>query len=113
MVYDKLEELIAAVQSSDEHKEYKRLGAVIEANVHTKALVDEYHKLQWKAQASSVMGAKDEVLFQKMQKMGELLQLDPDASQYLLAEYRINTMLSDIYKRLASAVGISLDMLEG
>ena len=48
-----------------------------------------------------------------MQKIAALLQFNPDASAYLLAEFRFQKMLSDIYKILADAAGIDLDMLTG
>ena len=79
----------------------------------TKSLLTEYHKLQMKAQAAMMAGDRNEELMQKLQKMGELLQFDNAAAAYLLAEYRLNTMLGDVYKILAEAIDVDLSALEG
>ncbi len=50
---------------------------------------------------------------QRMQKIAGILQFNPDASAYLMAEFRFQKMLADIYKILADAAGINLDMLNG
>ena len=55
----------------------------------------------------------DEDDLQRMQKIAALLQFNPDASAYLLAEFRFQKMLADIYKILADVAGIDLDMLAG
>ena len=49
--------------------------------------------------------------FQRMQKIAQVLQFNPDCSAYLLAEFRFQKMLADIYKILADVAGIDLDML--
>ncbi|HBV79968.1 MAG TPA: hypothetical protein DEF33_03255, partial [Clostridiales bacterium] len=48
----------------------------------------------------------------KLQKMGELLQLDFAASEYLFAQYALNNILGDIYRQLAAAVDADLSILE-
>ena len=40
------------------------------------------------------------------------LQLNPDASAYLMAEYRLNTMLGDVYKILADGIDLDLGLSE-
>ena len=49
--------------------------------------------------------------FQRLQQIGTLLQFNPDVSAYLMAEFRFQRMLSDIFKILADVAGIDLDML--
>ena len=41
----------------------------------------------------------------------QLLQFNPDVSAYLLAEFRFQRMLSDIFKILADVAGVDLDAL--
>ena len=48
----------------------------------------------------------------KLQKRGELLQLDFAASEYLFAQYALNNVLGDIYRQLAAAVDADLSILE-
>ena len=54
---------------------------------------------------------KDETM-QRLQKIGELLQLNQDASAFLFAEYRLNRVVSDIYKIIAEAIDVDLGALE-
>ncbi|MBR0135416.1 MAG: YlbF family regulator [Clostridia bacterium] len=49
---------------------------------------------------------------EKLQKLGELLQMDKAASEYLIAEYCLSRMVGDVYRILAEAVGFDLSMLE-
>ena len=46
-----------------------------------------------------------------MQRIASLLQFNQDASQYLLAEFRFQKMLADIYKILGDVAGIDIDAL--
>ena len=46
-----------------------------------------------------------------MQQIAALLQYNQDARDYLMAEFRFQKMLADIYKILADVAGIDLDML--
>ena len=48
---------------------------------------------------------------QRLQQIGTLLQFNPDVSAYLLAEFRYQRMLSEIFKILADTAGVDLDML--
>ena len=43
--------------------------------------------------------------------IGTLLQFNSDVSAYLLAEFRFQRMLSEIFKILADTAGVDLDML--
>ncbi|OQB23313.1 MAG: hypothetical protein BWY11_01917 [Firmicutes bacterium ADurb.Bin182] len=112
MIYDKARELSRLLQSSDEYKEFKSARELAMENETTRALINEYHQLQMKVQAAAVTGVKDEPSLERLKKVGEILQFDGNASRYLISEYRLNRILSDVYKILASAVDIDLSALE-
>ena len=111
MVYDKANELAKLLKESDEFREYKTTEKAFE-NDTTASLIKEYHKLQLAAQAAMVSGKKDDETMQRLQKIGELLQLNQDASAFLFAEYRLNRVVSDIYKIIAEAIDEDLGALE-
>ena len=106
-VYDQAHALARSMKESEEYKEYMSL--------REKAYEDETNKrLQYQMQRAMAAGKRmEEDDFQRMQKIAGLLQFNPDASAYLLAEFRFQKMLSDIYKILADVAGIDLDMLSG
>lgn len=112
MVYDKANELAADIKASSEFKAFSEAKERAMKNETTVSLLKEYHKLQYAAQAAMVAGRQDDESLEKLQKLGELLQMDKDASDYLIAEFQLNRMLGDIYKILADAVEVDLSMLE-
>ena len=80
-----------------------------EADATNKALLDEYQRLQSQLRLSMASGKSmdpDDVA--RMQKIGTVLQLNDDASAYLMADLRLQMMLGDIYKILGDAVGLGL-----
>jgi cell fate (sporulation/competence/biofilm development) regulator YlbF (YheA/YmcA/DUF963 family) len=112
IIYDKARELSELVASSDEYRAYKESREKAMENETTRALIAEYHQLQLKAQASAVTGSKDDGSLERLKRVGEILQFDKDASLYLMNEFKLNRMLADIYKILASALDIDLGALE-
>ena len=111
-VYDKAHELATCMKESEEYRDYKRLREAAYEDSTNKALLDEYKKLQFQAQVKLASGDRpDEDDLKRMQAIGNLLQFNPDASSFLMAEFRFQKMLADIYKILGDAAGIDLDML--
>ena len=112
MVYDTLNALIDEIKQCPEYNAYISARELAMQNETTKNMLEEYHRLQLQAQAMSISGANDAGLLEKLQKLGEYLQFDALAADYLLAEYHINQMLGTIYQKIAKAVDLPLDFLE-
>lgn len=112
MTYDTAYKLAQEIKTCDEHKEYKRALEKIQGNETTMALLKDYHKLQVEIQSMMYTGNKDEEKISHFQKLGELLQMNEDASAFLIAEYKLNMIISDIYKIVAEAADVDLSMLE-
>lgn len=110
--YDQAHALASALRESEEYKEYKRLREVAYEESTNQALLDEYKKLQFRLQARMAAGETlPEDDYQRLQQIGTLLQFNPDVTAYLMAEFRFQRMLSDIFKILADVAGVDLDML--
>ncbi|MBR1561512.1 MAG: YlbF family regulator [Clostridia bacterium] len=110
--YDQAHALARALKDSEEYKEYMRLKAVAYDDGTNKALLDEYKKLQFRLQAKLAAGeSMPQEDAQRLTQIGALLQFNPDVSAYLMAEFRFQRMLSDIFKILADVAGVDLDML--
>ena len=112
MVYDTAKKLADELRASDEYRAYAEAKAHAMESDTTRTLIDEYHRLQIQAQAATVAGGNRDELLQKLQKIGEVLQFDAAASAFLLAEFRLNRMLADVYKTLAAAADMDLSQLE-
>ena len=110
--YDQAHALARALRESEEYREYTRLKDIAYDDGTNKALLDEYKRLQFRMQAKLASGENmPEEDLQRLQQIGALLQFNPDVSAYLMAEFRFQRMLSDIFKILADVAGIDLDML--
>ena len=110
--YDQAHELARALKESEEYREFTRLKEVAYDDGTNKALLDEYKRLQFRLQAKVAAGETlppDDM--QRLQQIGALLQFNPDVSAYLMAEFRFQRMLSDIFTILADVAGVDLDML--
>ena len=112
MVYDTAKQLARELKDSAEYREYDAAKARAMENGSTRVLIGEYNKLQIRAQAAMLAGDRENEALQKLQKVGELLQFDADASAYFMAEFRLKRMLGDVYKILAEAVDVDLSQLE-
>ena len=112
MLIDDAKALAVKLCSSEEYRAFCEAKERAYASPATAALLDEFYSLRMKAQASSVAGMPDAEVTEKLQKLGELLQFDAAAAEYLMAEYRLNVLLGEIYKILAKAVGLDLGALE-
>ncbi len=110
--YDQAHNLAKSLRESEEYSEFNRLKKIAYEDATNKALLDEYKKLQFKLQAKMASGESlppDDM--QRMQQIGTLLQFNPDVSNFLMAEFRFQRMISDIFKILADVAGVDLDML--
>ena len=111
-VYDQAHLLARTMKESEEFREYDRLREIAYQDETNKALLDEYKRLQYRMQVRAAGGERmEEDDFSRLQKIAQLLQFNSDASAYLMAEFRFQKMLADIYKILADVAGIDLDML--
>ncbi len=100
------------MRESGEYAEFAAARDAAFSNETTRVLLKDYRALQTRLQAAAVYGAPNEAELERLQRLGELLQLDPAASRYLFAQFRLNALLADIYKALAGAVDSDLSMLE-
>lgn len=113
MVMDTAKELALQLRQSEEFRTYLAAGEALEGNETAREMLREYHRLQLRVQAVVLEGRQDEELFARFQKLGEVLQMEKDTADYLMAELRVNKLLGDVYKLLAEAVQIDLTAITG
>lgn len=110
--YDQAHALARSLKESEEYRDMIRLREAAYESDTNRALLDEYKKLQFRMQAKLASGeTMPEEDYQRLQQIGTLLQFNQDVSAFLLAEFRFQRMLSDIFKILADVAGVDLDML--
>ncbi|MGE5494058.1 MAG: YlbF family regulator [Burkholderiales bacterium] len=113
LVYDKAHELANEIKNSPEYKVYARLKAVVMADESTKALIKDYKKLQFEAQAAYLAGNEPPTeTMDKVKKLGELLAFNNSVTEFFAAEYKFQTLVGDVYNILNSACDLGLDFLK-
>ena len=109
MLLDDTRALADKLKNCEEYRAYCEAKAAAYENPSTAALLNEFDKLRRDAQVRAATGETDELSEHKLQKLGELLQFDAAAAAYLMAEYRLNALMGDIFATLAEAVGWNLN----
>jgi cell fate (sporulation/competence/biofilm development) regulator YlbF (YheA/YmcA/DUF963 family) len=113
-IYDSAHDLARLIKECPEYIEYKSHKEKVYADERTKSLVEEYRKMQFEAQASYLSGTQpDNDLLERIQKLGEILQFNPDVTAFLMAERSFHQILSDIYGIIGEAAEVDLDFLKG
>lgn len=98
-IYDKANELAVLLKDNEIYKEYQKIKEEVFADETNKKMIDDFKKLQFEAQAMYLAGQTPSPdLLDKIQKIGEVLQFNPKITQFFSAEYRFNTLISDLYK---------------
>lgn len=115
-IYDKANELAKLIRESEEYKNYSSLKDEIMKDETNKALLKDYKRLQFEAEAS-YMGGKEpsQEAMEKIKKLGEILQFNPKMTEFFAAEYKFNTLITDIYKIIGEACSLGdfgLDFLQ-
>lgn len=111
MLLDDARTLADRLKASEEYRTYCETKERAYAKESTAALLNELAALRVRTQAAAVAGKRDAEAEEKLFRLGELLQFDADAAAYLMAEYRLNTLLGEIYRILAEAVNLDLGPL--
>ena len=99
-------ELAAQIRQSREYEAYAAARERVLADEQTAALLKRIHRLQMTVQARQLSGADPGAEGEELKKLAELLQFSPDAADFLLAEYALNTLLTDTYDTIARGVGV-------
>jgi cell fate (sporulation/competence/biofilm development) regulator YlbF (YheA/YmcA/DUF963 family) len=112
LVYDKAHELADQIKKSDEYRDYARLKELATADEKNALLIGEYKKLQLEAQAAYLAGGEPSgETMDKLKRLGALLGFNREVAEYLAAEYRLQTMVGDVYKIIGDACGLGLGFL--
>ena len=111
-VYDTAHELAAEIKKNPDYIEYARLKETVTADEATKKLLADYKKLQLEAQAGYLTGKEPEAeTMEKLKKLGEVLAFNKDVAAFFAAEYKFQTLISDVYRIIGDACGMGLDFL--
>ncbi|MEF9988582.1 MAG: YlbF family regulator [Christensenella sp.] len=112
-VYDKANELASLIKQSEEYKEYSKIKDEVYEDEQNQRMIKDYKKLQFEAQAAYLTGQEPNAeLMDKIKKMGEVLQFNSKITEFFAAEYKFNTLVSDLYKIIGDACDVGANMFD-
>ena len=113
-IYDGAHALAREIQASEAAREHARLRDLVMEDETNRVLLKEFKRLQVTMQMRAVGGGGQvpEEDVQRFQQMASLLYMNPDVQSYLLAEMKLQKILSDVIKILTDASGIQLELPE-
>ena len=112
-VYDKAHELAALLKGSAEYRDYSALRDRVERDENDRSMLEAYRKLRFELQGVYLSGqTPDEEKLERLNKLGEVLQFNPDISALIAAEYRLNRLVSDVYRIIGEAADIDVNFLK-
>ena len=104
-------QLAAAIRQSEEYAVYKQLKDAVMVDETNKALIHEYQRLQTKLQMAAVTGAdstEDDV--QRFQQLSGLMMMNASIQQYLLAQMRVQQMMSEVFQTITQAAELEINL---
>ena len=107
--YDAAHLLAKALKESPEYTEFKNLKDKVQQQDTTKKMLKDFRKKQFTLQAKQMSGQQvSEEETKKVQELQNVLLQNPLVGPYLHAEYRLSTILNDVYKILGDAVDMDM-----
>ena len=104
------EALATALQGSEESKAYLACKELVMQDEANRVLLKEYQKTQTTLQMKAAAGQNaDAETIQRFSKLSELLYMNEDIAQYLLAQLKLHKRLGEIFQQLTSASGLEMD----
>ena len=109
-VYDEAHKLARAIKDSEEYKNYIQKREVVYSDKRNKEMVEDFRNKVLKVQMEQLSGKeieKDEI--EKLNRLEEVLMLNPKISDYFAAELRFSQMVRDINNIIGEAIDIKED----
>lgn len=112
-MYDKAHELARLIKESDQHKAYEDIKKKVFADENKKRMIKDFKQLQFEAQATIMSGQEPSAeLADKLRKLAEILQFDPEITGFFASEYAMQTIAADMYKIIADACDLDTPELQ-
>ncbi len=106
-VHNDAHRLANSIKKSKEFEEFLKNKEKVDSDEKTKEMVNDFRKKLMKAQMEHLAGKEvDEEETEKLQKLEEVLMLNPTIKDYFMAEIRFSQLISDVYSIIEDAIDI-------
>ena len=103
--------LAAAIRESEECRNHLALKEQVMSDDINKALLKEYQRTQTSLQMAAMAGKEpDDDIVQKFSQLSGLLYMNPEISQYLLAQIRVQKLVGEVFQALTKAAELDMEL---
>lgn len=107
-VYDEAHKLARAIKESDEYNEYFEKQKNVFSDVKNKEMIDDFREKALEVQMEQLSGKEvDKEKIEKLQKLEQILMLNPDIKEFFIAEMKFTQLISDVYKILDDVIKLN------
>lgn len=107
-VYDEAHKLARAIKESDEYNEYFEKQKNVFSDVKNKEMIDDFREKALEVQMEQLSGKEvDKEKVEKLQKLEQILMLNPDIKEFFIAEMKFTQLISDVYKILDDVIKLN------
>lgn len=112
-MYDKAYELARLIEESEQAKTYREIKEKVFADENKRRMVKDFRQMQFEAQATIMSGQEPSAeLVDKLQKLAQVLQFDPEITKFFAAEYAMQTIAADMYRIISDACDIDTPQMQ-
>ncbi|HWR43822.1 YlbF family regulator [Sporomusa sp.] len=110
-VHDKAHDLGRALRTSEEYQAFLTAKQQLDSDAASKKMVQDFFKKKLTAEYDLMAGnPEDKEKSEELQKMYELIVLNPKARDFIHAHMRFQQIAADIYKIIGDAVAEGMDL---
>ncbi|MCR2042830.1 YlbF family regulator [Anaerosalibacter massiliensis] len=108
-VYDEAHKLSGAIRESDEYKKYVEKQKKVFSDDKNKEMIEDFRKKALEIQMEQLSGKEiDKEKIERLQKLEDILMLNPNIKDFFIAEMNFSQLISDIYKILDDVMKLDL-----
>lgn len=109
-VHDKAHELAQILNNCEEYQGFLKAKKILESDDAAKKMVKDFLGKQMAYEYEKMAGKSATDQEQQLQKIAELLALNPVAAQFLQAHLRFQRVMADIYKIIGDSIAEGMDI---
>ncbi len=106
-VYDAAHNLKAAIQQSEEFKQFEAAQKKVEEHEGLNQMIQDFNQKQMEIQMQQMMGNEmDPEMMQSLQQLYAIVMQNPVAAEYLQCQMRYSLMMADVSNILGEVTGV-------
>lgn len=106
-VYDEAHKLSRAIKESKEYKNYMENQKKVFLDVKNKEMIEGFREKAIEIQMEQLSGKEiDKEKVEKLQKLEDILMLNPDIKEFFIAEMSFSQLMTDVYNILDEVVKV-------